>query len=167
MRTIPRGTSVDALLALLAGAGRSCGECQACCVALAVPAMRKRAGHRCSAQAVGGCKIYDVRPAECWSFKCMWLEGITPVADRPDAVGYVLSAHRTRMGAVPVVVMLNGEDSPPVEFPVPLKPGTPWAVCVPHPEDNTQMMYLHLPGEMSDQEAEAWRAAVAELDQDV
>jgi hypothetical protein len=55
-------------------AGRQCGSCVACCVALSIddPALSKPAGAICTHCGVAGCGIYESRPAVCRSFHCGW-----------------------------------------------------------------------------------------------
>ena len=56
-------------------AGRACGSCNVCCVALTIddPALRKAQGYRChNAASDNGCRIYDVRPKSCRTFYCGW-----------------------------------------------------------------------------------------------
>ncbi len=69
-------------------AGRSCGACDVCCVALTIddPALRKAQGYRCHHVVPGyGCGIYDSRPKTCRTFYCGWrLLRWIPDALRPD-----------------------------------------------------------------------------------
>ena len=56
-------------------AGRECGSCNVCCVALTIdePTLRKPQGFRCrNAQRDNGCSIYPDRPPTCRSFFCGW-----------------------------------------------------------------------------------------------
>jgi len=56
-------------------AGRACGSCNVCCVALTIdePALRKAQGYRCrNAKPDNSCAIYDRRPETCRSFHCGW-----------------------------------------------------------------------------------------------
>jgi Fe-S-cluster containining protein len=83
-------------------AGRECGSCNVCCVALTIedPRLHKAQGYRCKhARRDNGCAIYETRPQSCRSFFCGWRrlkwvrEALRP--DRSD-----------------VLVRLNGEFSP-------------------------------------------------------
>jgi hypothetical protein len=74
--------------------GRSCGSCNACCVALTIddPALRKLQGHRCRHAAPdNGCAIYPTRPHTCRTFYCGWrrLKWIRE-ALRPDRSGVLV-----------------------------------------------------------------------------
>lgn len=53
---------------------RSCGACTLCCKLVSIDALGKPHGVWCQHCAVGkGCKIYDEKPEECTTFKCLWL----------------------------------------------------------------------------------------------
>lgn len=53
---------------------RSCGSCGLCCKLLAVEPLAKPAQRWCSHFTAGaGCGIYDERPQECRTFRCLWL----------------------------------------------------------------------------------------------
>ncbi len=99
---------------------RSCGECNACCSAMAITELDKpewtpcphlnAARHRhpddgqpsfvpitisrehLAAKGGGGCSIYRERPASCSGFKCQWLAGmpITEQRHRPDRSGLII-----------------------------------------------------------------------------
>ena len=98
-------------------AGRSCGECNVCCIVPAVnePALRKPPGCRCvNAQASGGCGIYETRPETCRNFFCGWRR-FAWVGDalRPDLSGvYIWLAKDRRLAtnqheAAVVVTLLH------------------------------------------------------------
>lgn len=71
---------------------RACGPCTRCCTRLAVPALDKAAGVRCShEQEAGGCAIYDRRPVTCRAFVCQWQQGTLREALRPDLVQVIVS----------------------------------------------------------------------------
>ena len=56
-------------------AGRACGSCNVCCVALTIdePALRKAQGYRCrNAKLDNSCSIYESRPKTCRAFYCGW-----------------------------------------------------------------------------------------------
>lgn len=40
-----------------------------------------------------GCGIYGKHPLSCQEYKCVWLEGILPIEDRPDKLGVVFHVH--------------------------------------------------------------------------
>lgn len=79
---------------------RVCGDCTACCSAMAVPTIDKPAFTPCSRlntpetapTARPGCNDYENRPASCRDFRCAWLDGfpMTGSGDRPDRLGLVL-----------------------------------------------------------------------------
>lgn len=77
---------------------RSCGACAACCHALAVdgltprkPAFQVCPSLRSATIARGRCGVYDSRPGECASYRCLWLQGIIgETRDRPDRSGVVM-----------------------------------------------------------------------------
>ncbi|HSU04584.1 MAG TPA: hypothetical protein VLI93_03350 [Acetobacteraceae bacterium] len=56
-------------------AGRTCGECNVCCVALTIDdaELQKLQGHRCRhSQRDNSCGIYPTRPHTCRTFFCGW-----------------------------------------------------------------------------------------------
>lgn len=65
---------------------RECGGCTLCCKLPAVEALRKPQEQWCDHCHIGtGCRIYDLRPAECRTFTCLWLQNDTIPEDlRPD-----------------------------------------------------------------------------------
>jgi hypothetical protein len=53
---------------------KSCGECTLCCKVMGIEELEKPAGSWClHCQPGRGCLIYDKRPTECRSFRCLWL----------------------------------------------------------------------------------------------
>jgi hypothetical protein len=57
-----------------AGAMRQCGSCTLCCKVLAVAELEKPGGVWCPHCRPGkGCGIYETRPQECRTFRCLWL----------------------------------------------------------------------------------------------
>jgi hypothetical protein len=74
-------------------AEKTCGPCQACCVALKIdtPQFRKKAQVPCPHLVQKGCGIYDTRPPVCRGFLCGWR--LLPALDtswRPDLSGVML-----------------------------------------------------------------------------
>lgn len=67
----------DALMTELMGK-RSCGECQACCVALAVHEIGKPMYAACGSQCAAGCAVYPTRPQSCREYACAWKIGWLP-----------------------------------------------------------------------------------------
>ena len=83
-------------------AGRTCGSCNVCCVALTIddPELQKAQGYRCRhARRDNSCGIYATRPDTCRTFHCGWrrLKWVRENL-RPDTSG--------------VLVQLQGEISP-------------------------------------------------------
>jgi hypothetical protein len=74
-------------------AGRACGACTVCCVALGIDTsqIQKRTGSLCRHCAGGGCAIYEARPNTCRDFYCAWMttEALGPDW-RPDLSGVFL-----------------------------------------------------------------------------
>lgn len=75
-------------------AGRECGPCNVCCVALTIhdPALEKPQGYRCPNTLPNkGCAIYDTRPGTCRTFHCGWRH-LRWVRDtlRPDLSGVLI-----------------------------------------------------------------------------
>src|ERR1700744_2653521 len=69
--------------------GRTCGDWTVCCTAMAIdkPDIQKEAGVTCR-HCVGGCTIYETRPALCRDYHCGWRQ--LPMLDdnwRPDRSG--------------------------------------------------------------------------------
>lgn len=78
-------------------AGRECGSCNVCCVALTIrdPELQKAGGYRCrNARRDNSCAIYDTRPQACRSFYCGWrfLKWIREPL-RPDRSGVLVRLH--------------------------------------------------------------------------
>jgi hypothetical protein len=65
---------------------RQCGSCTLCCKVLTVAALAKPAGSWCPHCRPGqGCGVYEERPPECRSFRCLWLaDPKFPEEMRPD-----------------------------------------------------------------------------------
>lgn len=78
-------------------AGRTCGSCNVCCVALTIedPELQKIQGYRCRhAQRDNSCAIYTSRPHTCRTFYCGWrrLKWIREQL-RPDQSGVLVRLH--------------------------------------------------------------------------
>jgi hypothetical protein len=78
-------------------AGRSCGSCNVCCVALTIdePALQKLQGYRCrNANPDNSCAIYETRPQTCRTFHCGWrrLKWVRETL-RPDRSGVLVRLH--------------------------------------------------------------------------
>jgi hypothetical protein len=90
-------------------ASRPCGECSACCTALAVVEIEKEAGTACChiGQEGKGCSIYPDRPRSCRDFQCLWRIGAGRDDERPDRVGIVLDTTRPGHAGHPGMVALE------------------------------------------------------------
>ena len=77
-------------------AGRTCGDCTACCTVLAVDELRKPMRWACDHVACGGCRVYDARPQSCRHFNCQWLLGEISGDDsaRPDRLGVLFDFYQ-------------------------------------------------------------------------
>ncbi len=65
------GTRVEAGPALVPG--RDCGSCSLCCILPDIAEFDKPANQSCRhCQPGGGCDAYDMRPATCRDFFCLW-----------------------------------------------------------------------------------------------
>lgn len=78
-------------------AGRTCGSCNVCCVALTIddPELQKLQGYRCKhAQRDNSCGIYATRPHTCRTFFCGWrrLKWVREPL-RPDKSGVLIQLH--------------------------------------------------------------------------
>ncbi len=78
-------------------AGRTCGSCNVCCVALTIddPDLQKLQGIRCrNARPDNSCAIYQNRPQTCRTFYCGWrlLKWIREPL-RPDRSGVLVRQH--------------------------------------------------------------------------
>lgn len=74
-------------------AKRTCGECSLCCKLLMIDAVPSLPNCWCKHidhdGKHGSCGIYIERPDECAEFRCLWLDGLGDVQDRPDRSGVV------------------------------------------------------------------------------
>jgi len=58
----------------MTGAAKTCGDCTLCCKVMAIEALAKPLSSWCPHCKPGrGCQIYADRPAECRTFRCLWL----------------------------------------------------------------------------------------------
>ena len=78
-------------------AGRECGTCNVCCVALTIedPALTKVQGYRCpNTRPDNLCGIYETRPDTCRTFFCGWrrLKWVRETL-RPDKSGVLVRLH--------------------------------------------------------------------------
>lgn len=77
---------------------RSCGECQACCMVIAVHTLpfEKPNYSRCNHQCDKGCAIYSDRPKECKDYYCLYQAGILVGCEgmRPDKLGVLLDCRQ-------------------------------------------------------------------------
>ena len=80
-------------------AGRSCGDCGACCTVLTVdtPDFSKPAGTPCEHLSARGCGIHAVRPHICRTWFCAWRRNANMPDDaRPDLSGLLVSLNFAR-----------------------------------------------------------------------
>jgi len=79
---------------------RSCGDCTACCDAIAVEEINKPEFTPCKHLCGTGCAIYRSRPAQCRSYACSWKALWTPNDEswRPDHLGVIFDIHERGMG---------------------------------------------------------------------
>lgn len=70
---------------------RSCGGCQACCIAPALPELAKPVHTPCFHLGSRGCDIYSdpSRPRVCGAYRCLWLDGAMGDDERPDKLGVI------------------------------------------------------------------------------
>jgi hypothetical protein len=70
--------------------GRTCGECQACCVVVGVHELAKDVWQQCKHQCDKGCAIYSERPESCRRYVCLWrAELLRGEENRPDKLGVI------------------------------------------------------------------------------
>jgi hypothetical protein len=87
---------------------RQCGECTACCTALAVQELDKPRYRPCQHLGEAGCGAYQSRPGSCRDYQCLWLQGFLGDEDRPDRLGVIVTVtrdpHRPELGNIPMLV---------------------------------------------------------------
>lgn len=87
---------------------RTCGECTACCVALAVQELDKPRYRPCLNLDDRGCGNYVHRPGSCRDYQCLWLQGFLDENDRPDKLGVIFTVTsdptRPEEGNLPMLV---------------------------------------------------------------
>ncbi len=78
-------------------AGRSCGDCTACCTVLAVHELGKPMRWACDHVSCAGCRVYKIRPQSCRDFHCQWLLGEISGDDatRPDRLGVLFDCYQS------------------------------------------------------------------------
>lgn len=91
---------------------RSCGDCQACCVAFEIHGLSppKPSNARCSHQCAAGCSIWTKKPVECRDYSCLWLADDGSAlrdAERPDKSGIIVDA--LPFGSVAHPDLMSGE----------------------------------------------------------
>lgn len=97
--------------------GRSCGECNACCVHLDIdqPETIAHAAHvPCAKLCSGGCSIYKSRPMTCVVYRCLWLEGFGGDEHRPDRFGAIFHVNNQETMGVDIAYVLASETRPDV-----------------------------------------------------
>lgn len=89
---------------------RECGNCTACCTAIAVNEIGKPFNRACNHIGGMGCGIYGKHPDSCRGYQCGWLTGLGhPLLDRPDKLGAVFHASLSD-GGLWVTVFFTRED---------------------------------------------------------
>lgn len=87
---------------------RRCGECTACCSALAVAELNKPRYRACDHICPQGCAVYAARPQSCADYHCLWLDGHLREADRPDRLGVIFTVtadpEHPERGNIPMLV---------------------------------------------------------------
>src|SRR5574343_1383855 len=69
---------------------RPCGDCQACCMAIAVHELHKPMWQECEHQCSNGCAIYGEHPESCKGYWCLWQHGVLKGEEnRPDKLGVI------------------------------------------------------------------------------
>ncbi len=94
------------------GDPRSCGDCTACCTALAIETaeLRKAPGVTCVHCTAAGCGIYAARYPTCRTYFCGWFDLPELGADwRPDRSGLLISPHDAGEGEGIEFLVLGGE----------------------------------------------------------
>jgi hypothetical protein len=74
---------------------KPCGECRACCTALAVAEFSKPNYRPCVHECDQGCAIYPDRPDSCRTYLCLWKTGWLEGDERrrPDRLGVIFDWH--------------------------------------------------------------------------
>lgn len=123
---------------------RSCGPCTACCVFVAVEALNKPAGVKCSKLRLFGCSVYSCRPSDCSGYKCLWLAGYGPTHARPDLTGVIIDVHGTPEGPVIIFhkirngVAVNAPPGDPRPYAIIESDGVTATLCTPASWDDAQ-----------------------------
>jgi hypothetical protein len=87
--------------------------CRLCCKIMGVAELDKRRYQWCTHVCEAGCGVYQSRPDDCASFRCLWLqasENGTPMADalKPSQCGAVM--HEPNSGRAIVIDINDGVD---------------------------------------------------------
>lgn len=92
------------LLKVVQDAGRSCGECRACCGPVFEVEGVKRSDETCKHACDSGCSIYARRPSVCATYYCGWRMGVPGSADsdRPDMSGVIFTLSKASSPGNPV-----------------------------------------------------------------
>jgi hypothetical protein len=74
-------------------AGRTCGECTACCMVMAIVELGKDNYTPCPNCTGTSCAIYQTRPTTCRGWSCEWWLGRLGLSDdqRPDKLGVIFT----------------------------------------------------------------------------
>ena len=92
-------------------AQRKCGHCAACCTWLGIQELKQFQGQTCEHLKNGDpnkrCGIYDMRPAQCSDYLCLWRIGLFPDDYRPDQIGMLVSGFPPTEEGGPVIFVIN------------------------------------------------------------
>ena len=74
-------------------AGRTCGDCTACCTVMAITELGKDNYTPCPHCTGKACAIYETRPTTCRGWSCEWWLGRLGLNDdqRPDKLGVIFT----------------------------------------------------------------------------
>jgi len=83
---------------------RECGDCRLCCKLIGVAVLEKPPERWCHHACQRGCGIYETRPEECRTFRCLWLDGVLPEHLKPNHIKAVVYGHTLDSGVNRVVL---------------------------------------------------------------
>lgn len=89
-----------------------CDGCTECCTVLGVKALGKSQFTPCDHCINQACAIYQSRPQECQTYKCLWLVGEGEPEDRPDKLGVILEITQLNLVKVQAPAVIVREVRP-------------------------------------------------------